>query len=135
MSLIWIDVTKNSHMRKTTLSKVWSFILETMQHLCHFLFAGNNFYIHVIFSQVLTSDFRSSLLVYGRCFSVQNIANLNENQFIKLNLNMNFTFKIFIHDPDFFFLTQNPQGTTEAGLQVNMQDLRKADNITRHIST
>ena len=48
---------------------------------------------------------------------------------------MNFTFKIFIHDPDFFFLTQNPQGTTEAGLQVNMQDLRKADNITRHIST
>ena len=135
MSLIWIDVTKNSHMRKTTLSKVWSFILETMQHLCHFLSPGNNFYIHVILSQVLTSDFRSSLFVYGRCFSVQNIANLNENQFIKLNLNMNFTFKIFIHDPDFFFLTQNPQGTTEAGLQVNMQDLRKADNITRHIST
>ena len=50
---------------------------------------------------------------------------------------MNFTFDIFIHDPDFFYLTQNPQGTIEAGLQVNMQelqDLRKADNLSRQIS-
>ena len=35
-------------MRNTTLSKVWSFILEITQLMCPFLFIGINFYIHVI---------------------------------------------------------------------------------------
>ena len=48
---------------------------------------------------------------------------------------MNLTFEIYLHDPDFFFLSQNPQATTEEALVVNMQDLLgHPDNISRHIS-
>ena len=66
--------------------------------------------------------------VYGWCFFVQNIVDLHENEFIKLNLNMDLTILIFFHDPDFFFLTQNPQGTTEEGLSVAMSELLLHDD-------
>ena len=68
----------------------------------------------------------------GRCLFVQNIVDLHEKDFIKLNLNMDLTFIILFHDPDFFFLTQNPQGTTEEGLSVQMQELLQEDKMSRH---
>ena len=132
MSLIWIGVTKNSHMRKTTLSLVWNSIIMTTQPMCPLLFIGINSYIHVILCIFYLRSFLTSFSVYGRCLSGEKIANLHENQFIKLNLNMNLTFLIFFHDPDFFFLTQNPQGTTEPPLRAIMPELRMEDNMTRH---
>ena len=45
---------------------------------------------------------------------------------------MNLTFLIFFHDPDFFFMTQNPQGTTQAPLRAIMPELRGEDNMSRH---
>ena len=72
--------------------------------------------------------------MYGRCLSLQDIVNLRENQFIKLNLNMKLAYVIFFHDQDFFFLSQNPQGPTDKGLRVNMPELRQEDNMSRHIS-
>ena len=76
--------------------------------------------------------FKEYILAYGRCLFVQNIVDLHEKDFIKLNLNMDLTFIILFHDPDFFFLTQNPQGTTEEGLSVQMQELLQEDKIPRH---
>ena len=64
---------------------------------------------------------------------MQSIVGLHQNQFIKLNLNMNLRFLILFHDPNFFFLSNNPHSTTETALAIDMNELNRADNISRHI--
>ena len=48
-----------------------------------------------------------------------------DNQFLKLNLNMKFKFQVFLHDPNFFYMSHNPESTTQA-IKVNMPKLIKS---------
>ena len=61
--------------------------------------------------------------MHGRCISTkQNIGFLADYQWLKLNINMNFKFRVFLHDPNFFYISHNPEGVTKA-IKINMPEL------------
>ena len=66
------------------------------------------------------------ILVHGKCLIAQNIGLLQDQQFLKLNLNRNLTFLIFLHDPNFFFVSHNPQSPSHA-VRINMSELFQED--------
>ena len=65
----------------------------------------------------------NEFLVHGRCISTkQSIGFLADYQWLKLNLKVNFKFRVFLHDPNFFYVSHNPEGVTQA-IKVNMPEL------------
>lgn len=65
----------------------------------------------------------NEFLVHGRCIATkQNIGFLADYQYLKLNLNKNFKFRVFLHDPNFFYISHNPEGVTQA-IKIDMPEL------------
>ena len=58
--------------------------------------------------------------VYGKCLFVHNLGFLRENDLLKLYLNHNLTFLVFLHDPNFFFISKNPDSAPAVGIHLNM---------------
>ena len=64
--------------------------------------------------------------VHGKCLTAKNISLLQDQQFLKLNLNQNLTFLLFLHDQNFFFVSHNPQSPSHA-LKINMSEIIQED--------
>ena len=61
--------------------------------------------------------------MHGRCISTkENIGFLEDNQWLKMNFNTTFKFRVFLHDPNFFYISHNPEGVTQA-IKINMPEL------------
>ena len=53
---------------------------------------------------------------FGRCITSNNIDRLKDGQFFKIYLNTSLDYKIWIHDPDIFFLSLNPKSSPKLEL-------------------
>ena len=53
---------------------------------------------------------------FGRCVTSNNIDSLDDGKFLKIYLNTSMDYKIWIHDPDIFFLSLNPKSSPKLEL-------------------
>ena len=66
-------------------------------------------YEHYTFENTTKSDWKIiSSFYFGQCVTSNNIDSLKDGQFLKIYLNKSMDYKVWIHDPDFFLLTANP---------------------------
>ena len=56
---------------------------------------------------------------FGRCVTSNNIDSLKDGQFLKIYLNTSLEYKIWIHDPDIFYLSLNPKSTPKLELDYS----------------
>ena len=56
---------------------------------------------------------------YGRCVTSNNIDSLKDGQFLKIYLNTSLRYRIWIHDPDLFYLSLNPKSTPKLELEYS----------------
>ena len=56
---------------------------------------------------------------FGRCITSNNIDRLKDRQFFKIYLNTSLDYKIWIHDPDIFFLSLNPKSSPKLELDYS----------------
>ena len=56
---------------------------------------------------------------YGRCVTSNNIDSLKDGQFLKIYLNTSLAYRIWIHDPNLFYLSLNPKSTPKLALDYN----------------
>ena len=59
--------------------------------------------------------------VYGKCLFVHNLGFLRESNLFKLYLNNNLSFLVFLHDPNFFYVSQNPESAPSVIIHLNME--------------
>ena len=56
---------------------------------------------------------------FGRCITSNKIDRLKDGQFFKIYLNTSLAYKIWIHDPDIFFLSLNPKSSPKLELDYS----------------
>ena len=78
-------------------------------------------------------DELSYSMMYGRCQLARDIGEIEETKFIKLKLNDSLEYRVWIHDPNFFFMSWNPRSTPSllAKLKFNKID---RNHIIQYIS-
>ena len=101
--------------------------------LSNFQFSGSILFTQVSHSNQKPSIRLLSLLVYGRCLFVEDLGYLEDYQFIKLDLNPERKFIVFLHDPNFFFFSLNPESAPLIKLYLNMSEL-KTSRETRNVA-
>ena len=69
-------------------------------------------------------DELSYSMMYGKCQLARDIGEIEETKFVKLKLNDSLEYRVWIHDPNFFFMSWNPRSTPSllAKLKFNKQD-------------
>ena len=73
------------------------------------------------FENTTQSEWRPLFSYYfGQCVTSNNIDTLEEGQFLKIYLNKSMDYKIWLHDPDFFYLSLNPESVPKLELKYKM---------------
>ena len=69
-------------------------------------------------------DELSYSMMYGKCQLARDIGEIEETKFVKLKLNDSLEYRVWIHDPNFFFMSWNPRSTPSllAKLKFNKID-------------
>ena len=79
------------------------------------------------FENTTQSEWRPLFSYYfGQCVTSNNIDTLEEGQFLKIYLNKSMDYKIWLHDPDFFYLSLNPESVPK--LELKYDPLRHIKN-------
>ena len=77
-------------------------------------------YEHYTFENTTQSDWKIiSSFYFGQCVTSNNIDSLKDGQFLKIYLNKSMDYKVWIHDPDFFYLSLNPYSVPKLELVYN----------------
>ena len=78
-------------------------------------------------------DELSYSMMYGKCQLARDIGEIEETKFVKLKLNDSLEYRVWIHDPNFFFMSWNPRSTPSllAKLKFNKID---RNHIIQYIS-
>ena len=78
-------------------------------------------------------DELSYSMMYGRCQLARDIGEIEETKFVKLKLNDSLEYRVWIHDPNFFFMSWNPRSTPSllAKLKFKKKD---RNHIIQYIS-
>ena len=56
---------------------------------------------------------------------MESIGTLLEGQFVKVSLNSTLKYRIWIHDPKFFFVSMNPSSTPALSITIEKEKLKK----------
>ena len=84
-------------------------------------------YEHYTFENTTQSDWKIiSSFYFGQCVTSNNIDSLKDGQFLKIYLNKSMDYKIWLHDPDFFYLSLNPESVPK--LELKYDPLRHIKN-------
>ena len=64
---------------------------------------------------------------YGNCIASHDIDSLKDQQFLKIYFNKSMDYLIWIHDPDFFYISINPRSIPK--LEVDFSPFMKSQTI------
>ena len=78
-------------------------------------------------------DELSYSMMYGKCPLARDIGEIEETKFVQIKLNDSLEYRVWIHDPNFFFISRNPRSTPSliAKLKFNKID---RNHIIQYIS-
>ena len=69
---------------------------------------------------------------FGHCVTSDDIDSLKDGQFLKIYLNKSLDYSIWIHDPDFFYLSLNPRSIPK--LEVDFSPVMKSPTRWKNYS-
>ena len=67
---------------------------------------------------------------YGNCISSHDIDSLKDQQFLKIYFNKSMDYLIWIHDPDFFYISINPRSIPK--LEMDFSPVMKSQTRILH---
>ena len=71
-------------------------------------------------------------IFFGHCVTSDDIDSLKDGQFLKIYLNKSLDYTIWIHDPDFFYLSLNPRSIPK--LEVDFSPIMKSQSRVKRYS-
>ena len=72
---------------------------------------------------------------FGQCLTSNNVDSLKDGQFLKIYFNLSLNYEIWLHDPDFFFLSLNERSVPKFELEYNAYEMPEKLTLLQTIET
>ena len=123
----WIHTVWNACNKSSEIESVMDFYscYESLTYKKEDLVLGSYYWDYINWADPalnISWDKLSYSMLYGQCQWARNIGEIEESKFIKIKLNKSLEYKVWIHDPDFFFMSWNPKSVPKISLKLSFNN-------------